>query len=158
MNTQNPYQPPASDIELPDDPHEYVGYWKRLLASFIDTILIMLITWPILFFLYGEEYFTSTQFVHGFWDVILSYVFPAVAVIAFWRYKAATPGKMIFGARIVDAGTGNEASTGQLIGRYFAYIPSTLAIGLGFLWIAWDPRKQGWHDKLARTVVVASSR
>jgi uncharacterized RDD family membrane protein YckC len=41
-----------------------------------------------------------------------------------------------------------------LIGRYFAYYLSTILLGLGFLWIIWDPKKQGWHDKLAGTVVV----
>jgi len=28
---------------------------------------------------------------------------------------------------------------------------------VGFLWIIWDPKKQGWHDKVAGTVVVRDS-
>ena len=55
---------------------------------------------------------------------------------------------------IVDARTGKAPSKGQLIGRYFAYYLSLLPLGLGFLWIAWDQRKQGWHDKIAGTVVI----
>ena len=66
----------------------------------------------------------------------------------------ATPGKIAIGARIVDARTGEPAGTGQLIGRYLGYFVSTLFLGLGLLWVAFDARKQGWHDKLAGTVVI----
>ena len=51
-------------------------------------------------------------------------------------------------------GPGAKPSTGQLIGRYFGYYVSTIPLFLGFVWVAFDPRKQGWHDKLAGTVVV----
>lgn len=61
---------------------------------------------------------------------------------------------MAISAKIVDVKTGNAASTGQLIGRYFAYYLSLIPIGLGFVWVAFDARKQGWHDKLAGTVVI----
>jgi uncharacterized RDD family membrane protein YckC len=57
-------------------------------------------------------------------------------------------------ARIVDANTYGPPSTGKLVGRYFAYLASIIPLFLGFLWIAFDKRKQGWHDKLAGTVVV----
>jgi len=80
-----------------------------------------------------------------------------MAVITFWLMKQATPGKMAVSARIVDAATGNPASTGQLIGRYFGYFVSFIPLGLGILWVAFDKRKQGWHDKLAGTVVVRNS-
>jgi uncharacterized RDD family membrane protein YckC len=73
-------------------------------------------------------------------------------------YKSATPGKMVIGAKIVNARTGRQPSTGQLIGRYFAYYISLIPLGLGYLWVAWDPKKQGWHDKLAGTVVVRPIR
>ena len=42
---------------------------------------------------------------------------------------------------------------GQAIGRYVAYYPAMLLLGIGFLWVGVDRRKQGWHDKLAKTVV-----
>jgi len=85
---------------------------------------------------------------------LIRYVLPAVLVIAFWLYKLATPGKMAIGATIVDARTGRRPSAGQLVIRYFGYIVSTLPLGLGLIWVAFDSRKQGWHDKLAGTVVV----
>jgi uncharacterized RDD family membrane protein YckC len=133
---------------------EYVGFWPRLGASLIDTVLGAMILYPILYALYGREYFASDNLVAGGGDFIMTHVFPAIAIIVFWVYKSATPGKMAIRAKIVDAKTGQPPSKGQLIGRYFAYYISTIPLCLGFLWIAWDPRKQGWHDKLAGTVVV----
>jgi len=77
-----------------------------------------------------------------------------LATILLWRFRGATPGKMLFSARIVDANTLAAPSTGKLVGRFFAYLVSMIPAGLGFLWIAFDARKQGWHDKLAGTVVI----
>jgi uncharacterized RDD family membrane protein YckC len=135
---------------------EYVGFLSRAGASVIDTIILLIVTYPILLAIYGEEYFfgEEVKFIYGLSDFLLSYVFPAIVVIIFWIYKSATPGKMMIRAKIVDAETGNKPSTGQLIGRYFAYYLSGIVFGLGFLWVAWDAKKQGWHDKLAGTVVI----
>jgi uncharacterized RDD family membrane protein YckC len=134
---------------------KYVGFWPRVGATLIDTIILIVITGPILTIYYGESYWTSENLVEGPLDFILSWVFPAVAVIWFWVAKQATPGKMAVHAKIVDSETGRVPSIGQFIGRYFAYIISALPLGLGLVWVAFDPRKQGWHDKLARTVVVS---
>ncbi len=87
-------------------------------------------------------------------DFFRSYVLPAIAVIVFWIYKSATPGKMAISAKIVDAETGENPSTAQCIGRYFAYFVSIFPLCLGIFWVAFDKKKQGWHDKLAGTVVV----
>ena len=133
---------------------QYGGFWIRAGASVIDTLLLMLILAPILYALYGEEYFAGISMTEGRMDDFLNYLLPAVVVILFWVYRSATPGKMIFDLTIVDAVTGRKPSTGQFIGRYLAYYLSALLVGLGFLWVAWDRRKQGWHDKLAGTVVV----
>ena len=43
---------------------------------------------------------------------------------------------------------------GQAILRYIGYIVSALALSIGFIWIAIDKRRQGWHDKIARTYVI----
>ena len=130
----------------------YVGFRKRVVAGLIDVVLIMAITFPLLYLIYGATYFQGQQ--SGFWHLMLRYVLPAVAVIAFWKYRAATPRKMVVGAKIVDASNFGAPSTGQLVGRYFAYVPSGLLLGLGYFWIIWDGRKQAWHDKLANTVVI----
>ena len=134
----------------------YAGFWIRVWASAIDVVLLLVITWPLLLWIYGAEYFTrqSSTPIRGPMDFLISYVLPAVAVIVFWKYKSATPGKMMVSAKIVDARTGGSSSSAQCLVRYFAYIVSMLPLGLGFLWIAFDRRKQAWHDKLAGTVVI----
>lgn len=141
---------------MQDNEFEYAGFWIRTGAAIIDTILIILITFPMLISIYGWAYFDDEQkgFIAGPADFLISWVAPAIAVIIFWIYKQATPGKMAISAKIVDAQTGNAASPTQLIGRYLAYYLSTIPLGLGFIWVAFDERKQGWHDKLAGTVVV----
>jgi uncharacterized RDD family membrane protein YckC len=75
-------------------------------------------------------------------------------IIVFWVYKSATPGKLATRLAIVDAKTGEKPSTGQFIGRYFAYYVSIIPFFLGFIWVGIDKRKQGFHDKLAGTVVI----
>jgi uncharacterized RDD family membrane protein YckC len=90
------------------------------------------------------------------WDILFNYILPAIAVIIFWVYKSATPCKMGTKLTIVDAKTGGKPSTGQFIGRYLAYYVSIIPLFLGLIWVGIDRRKQGWHDKLAGTVVIKS--
>lgn len=137
-----------------EDNLEYVGFWARLGASLIDSVLVLLICAPLATAIYGEDYWLSETFVHGPADILINWVLPAVAVLLFWTYRQATPGKMAIRARIVDARTGGQPTTRQLVIRYLGYYLSTLPLLLGFIWVAFDPRKQGWHDKLAHTVVV----
>jgi uncharacterized RDD family membrane protein YckC len=137
---------------------EYGGFWVRTGAAIIDSILIFIILGPILTAIYGTDYWIDQSFVKGFWDVMFNYILPSIAVIIFWTYKAATPGKMALKLTIVDAKTGAQPSTGQLIGRYLGYYISILPLFLGIIWVGIDKRKQGWHDKLAGTVVIKSNK
>ena len=132
----------------------YVGFWKRTVAGLVDTFLILLVIFPILIWVYGIEYLNNEHLEKGSFDFIINYVFPTIAVILLWRYYQATPGKMIFNATIVDAKTGGKPSLRQLIIRYLGYIISTTPLCLGFFWIAFDKKKQSFHDKLANTVVI----
>jgi uncharacterized RDD family membrane protein YckC len=123
---------------LPD----YAGFGQRLLAALIDWLILFVVSAPI-----------SVLFFEA------SAVMPLLAaatVIGFWRYCGATPGKLAVAVRIVDARTGQPVGTGRLALRLLCYLLSALPLYLGFLWIAFDRRKQGWHDKIARTVVIQS--
>ncbi len=132
---------------------EYVGFWARVGAAIIDSILMAILLVPVVTLLAGgydwdDMYSPKNIFVNG--------VLPAIVVILFWVSRQATPGKMLIGAKIVDAKTLDKPSTGQFIGRYLCYYLSSLLLGLGFIWVGFDSRKQGWHDKLAGTVVIRS--
>ena len=85
---------------------------------------------------------------------LLENLLPAVITIAFWVLLGATPGKCLLECRVVSARTGRPPGWLRATLRYLCYIVSLLPLGLGFFWIAWDRRKQGWHDKIAGTLVV----
>lgn len=136
---------------------EYAGFWIRVGAALIDAVLLLLIISPILTLIYGNGYWLNTSLVVGFWDFVLNYLFPAVAVILFWVYKSATPGKMALKLKILDANTGDSITVGQAIGRYLGYIVAMLPLMIGIIWVGIDKRKQGLHDKLAGTVVVRNT-
>lgn len=133
---------------------EYVGFWPRLGAALIDAVLVLVLTFPLLSAIYGAGYWTSEKFIQGPADLLISWVLPAVASVWLWVATGQTPGKMAIGARIVDAETGHPISIGKAIARYLSYFISAIGLCIGYLWVGWDPKKQGWHDHIAGTVVV----
>lgn len=141
-------------------PAAYVGFFMRALATVIDTLLVLAIIVPL-----GWSHFNSafdpahpvSMESDGLLGFLVNWVLLPSAVVLFWRFRGGTPGKMVLGAEIVDADSLGAPTTAQLVIRYLGYFVSTLVFGLGFLWVLWDARKQGWHDKLARTVVVKKS-
>lgn len=141
---------------MEDSNVEYVGFWARVGATIIDSIIFAVIVTPLMIAVYGADYFAGDQpfAIRGTADFLATWVFPAVATILFWIYKQATPGKMAVSARVVDARTGNPPTLWQSIIRYLGYVVAMLPLFLGIIWVAFDPRKQGWHDKLAGTVVI----
>ena len=159
MSTNNPYQAPQANVEhtnplTANTVIRYMGFWPRVAASILDNILIIVVTLPLLYAIYGSSYFLSEDMLQGPLDFFISYILPAVVILMFWQFKQATPGKMIFNGIIVDAETGGKPSFKQFFIRYIGYIPSALVFFLGFLWVIWDKKKQGWHDKMAGTVVI----
>jgi len=146
----------------------FVGFWMRLWAMLIDVAILTVVIGPITLYLYGPmltESLSESQDVNVMVGnlveissrpvfFVISNILPLIALVLFWRIRSATPGKMVFSARIVDARSGGQLATWQLITRALAYLVSTIPLCLGFLWICFDKRKQSWHDKLAKTVVI----
>jgi uncharacterized RDD family membrane protein YckC len=141
---------------MPEQDVQYAGFWIRFLAFVIDSLLVMAITAPLLVAIFGWSYFNrgTTGWLAALGEFAISWVLPAVAVIVFWIYRQATPGKQVLSVKIVDARTGEALTAPQCIGRYLGYYASAIPFGLGLIWVAFDRRKQGWHDKLAGTVVI----
>ncbi|MCP4113253.1 MAG: DUF4124 domain-containing protein [Desulfobacteraceae bacterium] len=83
---------------------------------------------------------------------------PAVFTIMFWIYKSSTPGKMLASIQIADERSFEKPSNGQFLVRYLGYFVSVLSLGVGFIWIFFDSKKQCLHDKLSSTVVVCLKR
>ena len=141
---------------------EYVGFWARVGASLIDTIwlLPLVIVWLII--VSGGWRRVSLERVlewaQSSSEQLLLFAVLALVVVPLWMRRSATPGKQLIGARIVDARTLGPPTPRQLVVRYLGYLLATVPLCLGFVWVGLDPRKQGWHDKLANTVVIRVKR
>ena len=133
---------------------DYAGFWQRAAAFVIDALLITVIAVPVMVLGFGIRRISLDPAEHS-WD-LLAFLAIALAIVGFWRYCGATPGKIALGIRVVDAESGGPPSSLRLALRLIGYLVSAFPLYLGFLWIAVDRRKQGWHDKIARTVVINS--
>ena len=107
----------------------YAGFWQRFGAGFIDHL------------------FTGPLWIFG--------PFGSWLYFAWFQSSKhqATPGMMIFSLRI-EGYDGKGISFWRATGRYFATILSILTLGIGYLMIAFTPRKQALHDYIANTLVV----
>jgi len=150
----DPYAAPQADLSTPIETVEYAGFWARFAASVVDGILMMCITIPILGAVYGMSYLESGGAGFEPLGLVINYVLPAVVVLLFWRAKGATPGKMLLGIKIVDAKTFAHPTMGRFVARYVGYFVSMIVFFLGYIWAAFDKRKQAWHDKIGGTVVI----
>lgn len=141
-------------------PTIYAGFWRRFLAVILDCIAFFLVTAPVLYLFYGHDYFfwlfnNDALFAsYGILDFVINKFVVVILLVLFWQTWGATPGKRLLGCRIVNAADLQPISVKQSIIRIAGYVVAMLPAYLGFIWAAWDKRKQGLHDKLASTVVI----
>jgi uncharacterized RDD family membrane protein YckC len=111
-------------------PPQYAGFWIRLVAAIIDGIITAILFLTIL----------------G-WAIYLPLM---------WWKTGSTVGMKAFGLKIVRAVDGGPITGQMAFTRYVVYVVECLiTIGLlGFIWAAFDAKKQAWHDKAAGTVVI----
>lgn len=154
---ENAFAAPKADLgyqnELDVSDIEYAGFWRRTAAHFIDGVIVLIILVPTLFLFFSSNVAQYGD-VSAAISILIQYVITPIVVIAFWKKKGGTPGKLLMGVKVVSANTLETASTGRLIIRYLGYIPSSLVLFIGFIWVAFDEKKRGWHDLLAGTVVI----
>jgi uncharacterized RDD family membrane protein YckC len=132
---------------------ELAGAGPRLLAYLID--LFWLFPLFLVLMLVASLVNGGTMSAGG---ELMANIIAALVVITFWAQHGATPGKRVLGLVIVDAATGGPVPIGRLVLRYVGYVVSAIPFCLGYLWMIWDARKQGWHDKMAGTLVVRLPR
>ncbi len=132
---------------------EYAGFWIRLGAGVIDVIIIALF----LFALYRLvlEFTTLTTFwiLSYFATSCVAWFIIIVYFTGFWAWRGQTPGKMIMGIKIIRTDSSPLTLTYALL-RFTGYILCIFTIGIGFVWVGFDKKKQGLHDKIADTYVV----
>jgi uncharacterized RDD family membrane protein YckC len=117
---------------------------------------------PIVFFQTDpiiQEYFVTNQ---GLAKVIinqaLQFVILLAAFLYFWIKKQATPGMMLLSLKLIDATSLSKPTNKQLIIRLFSCILSIIVLFIGMIWVAFDRKKQGWHDKIANTLVIKEKK
>ncbi len=111
------------------------GFWIRMLALLLDAILIGIL---------------AHLLSHG---SHLQLVALAIYGAIMWKMRGSTVGGILFDLQVVRV-DGREMDWATAVVRALSCFLSAVVAGLGFLWIAFDPDKQGWHDKIAGTVVV----
>jgi uncharacterized RDD family membrane protein YckC len=126
------------------------SFWERAAAQLLDVAWMLPL--GMLLVLVGTALRGGQDLSPGA-DLMLQLI-SALIVILFWATRQATPGKMLMRLRVVDADTGGTPPWTRLVARYLGYIVSGLPLGLGYLWMLWDPRRQCWHDRIAHTLVV----
>jgi len=138
----------------------YAGFWRRLAAAALDLVLFASLLAPLLALAYGTGYFAwrlagpGWLAAYGALDVLVTKALPLVLLVVLWSRLGATPGKLLMGCRVVNAADGARPALRQAVVRALGYLVSALPLYLGFFWIGWDRRKQGFHDKMAGTLVV----
>ena len=133
----------------------YAGFWLRFCAMIIDSILFILLLIPLpLIYGFGQYLNSGPLSYLGVWHILLELILPITLTILLWLRFSATPGKMFLKLKIVDTKTSGPISFRQALIRYIGYLPSFYCLLLGILWVAFDKRKPGWHDKLASTAVI----
>lgn len=133
----------------------YAGFWIRTLASLLDTLWQLPLVLIPLWFVFKINLLDPSTSHHPA-VIFCGYILPFLVYLYFWSKYAATPGKILFNLKIVDQETLLPADFSQLVIRYISYYISAFILFLGFFWVGWDAKKQGFHDKIAKTVVIIS--
>ncbi len=150
---------------------EYAGFWRRLAAAVIDLSavavicgIIVLVFQPLNlpgsgnFWNFGFDFEALNE---NIWDAlpyligrnVLSLVVSIAYFVGFWTWRGQTPGKILLGIKIIRE-DGSRVAIGTAMLRCLGYLVSLAVLFLGFIWIAFDSRKQGFHDTMAETYVV----
>lgn len=132
---------------------ELARLWRRAIAWSIDFVLKSVV-------------FQVVMLTAGVTEV--SYPLPVAILIAGqllsrgydWIFfvRGRSPGGWAMGIRIVRIEDGGEPGVRRAFARTIGALLSELALGIGFAWALRNPRRQTWHDSMARTVVVDTPR
>jgi uncharacterized RDD family membrane protein YckC len=156
--------PPAHPEQAPPPPHHagglplaYGGFWSRTGALLIDLFITALWAVP---FRAGWRAVAPDPALVG--AVRASGL---VVLVAMWAYFVVTTattggtlGKHALGLRVIGLGFGRPDWATVLFREVVGRVLVAASLGIGYLWAAFDPAKQGWHDKIADTLVLRRVR
>ena len=125
---------------------EKIGFLTRALALIIDIILLAIVSSILNAIVFGGDVVRGNG---------LSTLIGLVYYLYFWSSygHGQTLGNRALGIRVVKT-SGSELTLTDAFIRYVGLILSFIVVFIGVIWVAFDPNKQGWHDKIASTYVV----
>jgi len=131
----------------------YVGFVKRLWMILIDAVILALLFVLISFikFDFADNVITATK-IYAISYLLIHFIY----VTGFYLFFGATPGKLIGKSRLIDLKLNDTPKLGKIILRYLCYLPSCFFFFWGFINLAFDSRKQTWHDKITGTAITKS--
>ncbi len=150
---------------------QYAGFWIRLAALMIDNIVLNIFLGPIVIAMMGlmirNQLLANCVISSGSspcdssgMAAVFYLIFFLLGIIAF-LYRilmtskyGATIGKMVVGVRIVGHDYKKITFGRAFLREFLGKIVSGMVMDLGYLWVAFHPQKQGWHDMIADTYVV----
>ncbi len=151
--------------------YRFAGFWRRFVAYAIDGLIVSMV-FTILAVISSIAFFAGAMSgKNSAWisqmadpeylgSIGIALVgFYTLLFIAYFTYfqglSGRTPGKKLLGLQVVSV-EGRPISFGTAFLRSVGYLVSSLlfTIPLGYIWAAFDKKKQAWHDKIAGTVVI----
>jgi len=148
------WAPPPSSRPGPMAGYHYAGFWVRFLAILLDAIVLGVIAGA-LTPLWGPQFtYSGNTFSVNAGANAISTLLGLVYFIGFWSWRGQTVGMMPFNMQVVSVADGTKIDPVRGLLRYVGIIISVIPLFLGLIWAAFDGRKQGWHDKIAATVVI----
>jgi uncharacterized RDD family membrane protein YckC len=142
----------------------YGGFWVRFVAYLIDSFVVAIPSWVLLAFasvITGVDLFkpNSTAGMSGVEALIILFTELIILIwsvgyfVYFWS-NGGTLGMRFFHLRVVDAVTNRPIGIGRAFIRFIGFMVATIPCYIGLIWAAFDGYKQGWHDKIANTIVL----
>jgi len=142
----------------------FAGFWIRVCAYVTDAIVIQVVIWLLLSVaMAGYSLGSSGTLSRGAFGEIYQSQWGSIAgmdILAKLAYytlflgrSGRTPGKKLFGLRVIRT-DGGPVTHGQALIRTIGYYINMFTLWIGFLWVAFDRRKQGFHDKIAGTLEI----
>jgi len=126
-------------------------------AFILDAIVLGVITTALAPLVSGGDVVTTTSggvVTINYTANAIGLLIDLVYFVGFWTWRGQSPGMIPFNMRIVLAAAGGKVDVVRSLLRYVGLIISIVILFLGLIWIAFDRRKQGWHHKIAGTVVM----
>lgn len=135
----------------------FADWRSRCSAFLLDYILTLLApALTLVLAVYAKRRLTPPPFV----TVVIVAGYLATAVLFFLNYvyfytwRGQSFGKQLMGIRVVRTDGRPISYKTALLRNIVGYPLSFLFFGLGIIWILLDRRRQGWHDKIASTIVI----